>query len=167
MKYYRCGQILKTFGIKGELKIANLSDFDRFEKGKKVYILHNEEYILVTISKKRETNGYLYVAFENMEDINLVEKYHGDYIFISEEDREKLEDGKHYYDEIIGSNVYNQHKVYIGLVNDIIELPNGLLLEIKQSSGKISLVPYVKEFVKSVDSETKTIFIQEIEGLLW
>ena len=162
MKYYRCGQILKTFGIKGELKIANLSDFDRFEKGKKVYILHNEEYILVTISKKRETNGYLYVAFENMEDINLVEKYHGDYIFISEEDREKLEDGKHYYDEIIGKKVVNQNGVLKGICEDILDLPTSRYLSINVN-GKEKLVPMIDEFIKEINDEC--IIVNEIEGL--
>ena len=162
MKYYRCGHILKTFGIKGELKIENLSDFDRFEKGKKVYILHNEEYILVTISKKRETNGYLYVAFENMEDINLVEKYHGDYIFISEEDREELEDGKHYYDEIIGKKVVNQNGVLKGICEDILDLPTSRYLSINVN-GKEKLVPMIDEFIKEINDEC--IIVNEIEGL--
>ena len=164
MKYYRCGHILKTFGIKGELKIENLSDFDRFEKGKKVYILHNEEYILVTISKKRETNGYLYVAFENMEDINLVEKYHGDYIFISEEDREELEDGKHYYDEIIGKKVVNQNGVLKGICEDILDLPTSRYLSINVN-GKEKLVPMIDEFIKEINDEC--IIVNEIEGLFW
>ena len=164
MKYYRCGHILKTFGIKGELKVENLSDFDRFEKGKRVYILHNENYIEVTISKKRETNGYLYIAFENMEDINLVEKYHGDYLYISEEDREELDEGEYYYDEIIGKKVINQNGEEKGICKDILDLPSCRYLAI-DVNGKEKLVPMIDEFIIEINDDN--IIVNEIEGLFW
>lgn len=162
MKYYRCGHILKTFGIKGELKVENLSDFDRFEKGNRVYILHNENYIEVTISKKRETNGYLYIAFENMEDINLVEKYHGDYLYISEEDREELDEGEYYYDEIIGKKVINQNGEEKGICMDILDLPSARYLAI-DVNGKEKLVPMIDEFIIEINDDN--IIVNEIEGL--
>ena len=40
MDYFRCGKILTTHGIKGDLKVLSLSDFDRFQKGKRLYIKH-------------------------------------------------------------------------------------------------------------------------------
>nr|MCR5231315.1 hypothetical protein [Acholeplasmatales bacterium] len=76
MEYYLCGKILTTHGIKGDLKIKSYSDFDRFVKGARLYILHNEEYVMVKISKVSEFNGNYLVRFEDLEDINLVEKYH-------------------------------------------------------------------------------------------
>ena len=42
MKYYKCGQILKTHGIKGDLKIKEETDFNRFSKGNTLYILYND-----------------------------------------------------------------------------------------------------------------------------
>ena len=53
-----------------------------------------------------------------------------------------------------------------GVVNDIIEVPQGLLLEIK-GQEKTSLIPYVKEFIKEINLSEKKIVINEIEGLLW
>ena len=38
MNYYRCGKIMTTHGIKGELKIKVTSDFNRFFKGRIVYL---------------------------------------------------------------------------------------------------------------------------------
>ena len=165
MQYFLVGKIVNTHGIRGELKVINESNLDRFKVDAHLYVKFDKVYKPIIINSVRYHQKFVLITINNLNDINLVSDYVGKDIYIKGHN-DKLQDGKHYYDEIIGSNVYNQHKVYIGLVNDIIELPNGLLLEIKQSSGKISLVPYVKEFVKSVDSETKTIFIQEIEGLL-
>ena len=40
MKYYKCGHIMTTHGLKGALKIKDLSDFDRFYKDSTLYILY-------------------------------------------------------------------------------------------------------------------------------
>ena len=54
MKYFRCGKILKTHGIKGDLKVALYTDFDRFEIGNRLYIKHNDEYIEVKVCKSSD-----------------------------------------------------------------------------------------------------------------
>ena len=43
MEYFRCGKILTTHGIKGDLKVLSVSDFDRFQKGKKLKRLYRSE----------------------------------------------------------------------------------------------------------------------------
>ena len=87
MKYYRCGKIMTTHGIRGDLKVQVLTDFDRFKKGNRLYIKHKEEYIPVIVAKASSFGNYLLVSFEQLEDINLVEKYHLDDLYVSEEDR--------------------------------------------------------------------------------
>ena len=47
MDYLNVGQILNTHGLKGELKIRNISDFDRFLPGNTLYILHDNKYVMV------------------------------------------------------------------------------------------------------------------------
>lgn len=53
-KYYRVGKILNTHGLKGDLKIMVVSDFDRFKKGDVVYLLHKGEYIELKVIKRSE-----------------------------------------------------------------------------------------------------------------
>ena len=55
----------------------------------------------------------------------------------------------------------------IGVVTDVMEVPQGEILRIKLNSGKKVLVPYVDEFIESVDIDKKEIIINPIEGLLW
>ena len=40
MKYFKCGHIMTTHGIKGDLKIKPSTDFDRFYLGSHLFILH-------------------------------------------------------------------------------------------------------------------------------
>ena len=162
MKYYKCGHVMTTRGIKGELKIKSYSDFDRFSKNKKIYILHNGEYIMENIIKSTFNNGYYYIVLEGKEDINLVEKYHSDDIYVSDLEREELDEGEYYYSELVGKNVYNQNNEYRGIVEEIREYPKSDYLAIRYND-KISLVPFIDEFIKDVKDDK--IIINEIEGL--
>ncbi len=162
MKYFKCGHIMTTHGIKGDLKVKSFSDFQRFYKGSRLYILHNGQYEEVKISKASVFGAYYLVAFEGLEDINLVLKYHSDDIYVSELDRqdELLED-EYYYNDLIGKEVVNQHGEARGKVIEIRELPQADYLVIDYLDKKV-LVPFIKEFVTEVNDR---ITIEEIEGL--
>lgn len=162
MQYYRCGKIMTTHGIKGDLKIKVVSDFDRFYKGSKLYILHNDEYISVVVNKAVDFGKYILVNFEGLQDINLVEKYHLDDIYISEEDREELNDDEYYYSDLIGLEVYNQDNLYRGKVIEVKEMPQCEYLYINLN-GYNYYVPFIDEFIISVSDK---IVIKEIEGLV-
>jgi len=163
MKYYRCGKILKTHGIKGDLKIQLITDFDRFEVGKRLYILHNNEYIEVKVAKASNFGNYKLVAFEGLLDINLVLKYHGDEIYVSEEDREDLDDG-YYYSDLEGKTLINQNGEERGKVTSIQELPHAIYLVVSYNNKEV-MVPFIDEFILDVTDEY--IKINEIEGLFW
>lgn len=162
MQYYRCGKIMTTHGIKGDLKIKVISDFNRFYKGSKLYILHNNEYISVVVNKATDFGKYILVNFEGLQDINLVEKYHLDDIFVSEEDREELSDDEYYYSDLVGLEVYNQNNLYRGKVIEVKEMPQCDYLYINLGSNNY-YVPFIDEFIISVSDK---IVIKEIEGLV-
>ena len=163
-KYYRVGKILNTHGLKGDLKIMVVSDFDRFKKGDVVYLLHKGEYIELKVIKRSEYPPHILVRFEGYEDINLVEKYKGDELFITSLQQEKLDDGEYYFHELIGLDVYNEALELKGKVLEVREIPQGEML-VLNINGKNKFIPFRKEFIKSVSSDK--IIIHEIEGLLW
>ena len=164
MNYYKCGHIMTTHGLKGDLKIKNLSDFDRFKKNNKLYILHNDEYISVIVNKSSPfKDNTLLVSFKDLLDINLVEKYHGDDIYISDLERENDElDGDYYYSDLVGKMVVNQNGVEKGIVLEIKELPQCDYLVVDYNKKNV-LIPFIDEFI--IDVTDEKIIINEIEGL--
>ncbi|MDD2259526.1 MAG: ribosome maturation factor RimM [Acholeplasmataceae bacterium] len=156
---HEIGKILKTHGIKGDLLVESRSDFNRFEVGKKVY-LNLEGKIDLTISTIRQSNKGLIIRFKGFNDINLVDKFRGLLLYSDEEPI--LEDNEFHYGEVIGKEVYNQYGQLIGVVSDIMQVPQGHILRIKTETKDV-LVPFNNQFVKEVSS---TILIEEIEGLL-
>lgn len=162
MKYFKCGHVMTTHGIKGDLKVRSLSDFNRFYKGSRLYLYHNRQYEEVKVSKASVFKNDYLVSFEGLEDINLVQKYHGDDIYISELDRQdELGENEYYYNDLIGKSVVNQQGEDRGTVIEVRELPQADYLVISYLDKSV-LVPFIKEFVTEVNEK---ITVKEIEGL--
>ncbi len=158
---YLVGRIIGTHGIKGELKVKSDTSFDRFKIGNKLYI---EKQIPIIVNSVRIHKGMVLITVNDLKNINDVLEYVNKDIYVPH-DRSELKDGEYYYEDLIGLQCFNQKNENIGVVNDLIEVPQGLILEIKKES-KTFMVPYVKQFVKKIDLENKQMFIEEIEGLV-
>lgn len=162
---YLAGKIIGTHGIKGELKIKSDTSFNRFEKGNVLYFSNGEKNIKVKVSSHRVHKDMDLVTVNDLFDINKVLEFVGMNVYVKEHN-DKLDDNQVYYEDLIESNVFDEGGNLIGVVNDIIELPKGLLLEVIKDDEKY-LIPYVKDFVVNFSKKEKKIIIHVIEGLLW
>lgn len=158
------GKILNTHGLKGELKIKNLSDFDRFYKGSKLYIEYKNNMIEVYVDSVKDYDNLILVTFKGLNDINLVEKYKNSYLWIDKLNLDKLDNDEYYYYELKGLPVYNEEGKLRGSVVEVREIPQGEMLVVKNGS-KNSFIPFRKEFIKEVLKDK--IIIHEIEGLIY
>ncbi len=77
----------------------------------------------------------------------------------------KLEGKKFYFHEIIGFEVIDLNYGVIGIVKDIIELPQQNILQIKHGYQEI-LVPLNDDILTEVDRTLKTLKIKAPEGLI-
>ena len=161
--YYLVGRIINTHGIKGELKIINESNFDRFKKGNVLYILKDDKYEEIKVSSVRYHQNFVLITINDLNNINDVLKYVGCNIYTDK--HEALEEGHYYFDDLIGCTVFDEDKNKIGIVLDIMENPTQNLLEV-DTGKKVALIPFVEEFIKDVDIDNKKIIVHLIEGLI-
>lgn len=159
---YEIGVITTTHGIKGEVKVKNLSDFDRFKKDESVYIIFNNKELELKIENIKHQAKNLIVKFYEYNNINEVLDYKGLKLY-SKERFELLED-EFYFEDLFDLEVYDDSNNFIGVVTDIMDLPHGEVLVVT-NKGKRTLIPFEDKFIESVD-ETK-IIVTPIEGLLW
>lgn len=161
---YRIGKITSTHGIKGEVKIYNLSDFDRFLVGVKVFVIVDEQRHELTIERVRENKNMLIVKFSEFNDINDILPYKGLYVYSDQDVSDQLETNDYHYEDVIGKKVVTDNLEQVGIASALIEVPQGHLLEVEKPDGKKALVPFIKEFIGDIDDEK--IIIKPIEGLL-
>lgn len=169
MNYICIGKIVNTHGIKGELKIQSYSDFDseRYKKGNIVYINYENQYLPFIVKTFRVHKGHSLVSFEEHNNINDVEKYKQHMIFISEQERKPLKNGQYYRNQIVGLIAKDTNGNILGNVISVEETTGAQNnIRIQTETKEEFLVPYIPEFIQSVDLENSTIVISMQEGLL-
>lgn len=150
------GYITTTHGIKGEVKVKNLSDYDRFLPTQKVSI-NNKIYEIEHVKKQHDR---LIVKFCNVETMNDAIMLKDQEIYVVEK---PLQDQGYHYQDIIGKEVYTDDQNYVGIVKFLREVPQGHILEV-EVNGSLKLIPFVDAFIKDITEEK--IIIEVIEGLL-
>lgn len=159
---YEIGIITTTHGIKGELKVKELSDFNRFVKGEKMFVVENNEQINLTVEAVRVHKNSLIVKFSEFNDINDVLRFKD--LVIYSNTQGKLLEGEYYFQDLIDLEVYTDENKYVGIVTEVLEVPNGYILEIYDEDKKI-LVPFKEEFILEITNQK--VIIKPIEGLIW
>jgi 16S rRNA processing protein RimM len=164
MSKYHIGHITNTHGIRGEVKIYNLSDFNRFFVGAIIYVELKGTKKEFEIERVRQQQKLFIVKFKGIDNINDIEMYKGLPIYSDEEIDDELDEDDYHYHTLIDKPCYKEDLTYIGKVMSIIPVPQGHLLEIETEEGKKVMVPFIEVFVKEVTDEK--IIIKPIEGLL-
>ena len=153
------GHISSTHGIKGELKC-----YTNFSRPDLVFKLHQKVYIdgqPHMISSIRYHQNHYLVTFDSLNDINLVEDFRNQDIYIERADLE-LEETEYLIEEILHFSVY-ENQNYLGEITDIVYNKGGNLLNVK---GKSSFyIPFQDYFIKNVNIQEKKVVVENTKGL--
>ena len=160
MNYIYIGKYVNTHGIKGEIRI--LSDFEFkdkiFKKGFTIYI--GSEKLPMTINTYRIHKNYDMLTFDEIKDINNIEKYKGMNVYAI---KEQIETSEIFNEDYIGMDVIMDRE--IGKVVDIVKSKAYDLLVINNNKKK-NYIPKIDEFIEKIDVENNKIYIRKIEGLI-
>lgn len=165
---FNVGKIVNTHGIRGDVKVLRISDFEeRFTIGEELYLVSdNEQPIRLVIDGHRTNKNFDLIHFKGYDNINDVEQYKGSHLKILEEQLTDLEENEFYYHEIIDCEVFLNTGEQLGVIKEILSPGANDVWVVKQLKGKDILIPYIDEVVKNVDIEAKKVIIEPLEGLL-
>ncbi|HEG2580826.1 TPA: 16S rRNA processing protein RimM [Campylobacter lari] len=159
----------KSVGLKGYVKLHNLSDFyEQFKIGVKFFDINQKIYTIKAFDKTRSL-----VLFEGFESVETAKTLTNITLFQTIEATKetcKLKKDEYFYFDIIGCDVFeNEQK--LGVVEDILENGVGYLFCIKcdeklQTKVKNFYIPYVDKYIQKVDVENKKIFTQSALDIL-
>lgn len=168
MEYLSVGKIVRTIGLKGEVKIYPTTHFrdSRFKKGSHLFILDNNNNVLRELSVKvHKVNGDCdNLIFNEISSIEEAQTIAGQYLNVIK-DNSFLKKDQYFYSDLVGLEAYFDNGDHIGKVIKIEEYNKYATLRIKTSSKDV-LVPFINAFIGDVDLENKKITIKFIEGLL-
>ncbi len=167
-EFISIAKILNFHGINGELKLGfTKGKEEQIKSLKEVYILKDGNYCPYSVSGVRFHKQFAIMKLKEFNNINEILEYKGENIYIPKKVVENnLQNDEYLIDDLIGLEVYNQNNEKIGTVRSVEENIAGSLLSITTTKHKNCLIPFVNQFVTTVDIGKKQIIINEIEGLI-
>lgn len=165
-EYFEVGQIVNTFGIKGQLKVKPFTDdMERFEELKTVYICKKNEMKKVEIEDVKYNKQCVLLKVKGIEDLTQAEKYKGLFLKIDRKDAKKLPKDTYFIADILGLEVYTDEGELLGKVDDIFPTRANDVYVVKNELGKQILLPSIPEVIKEIDLEKGKVIVHLIEGL--
>ena len=166
-KYLEIGQIVNTFGIKGQVKVMPFTDdIKKFDKLKEIYIEKKHELKLFQIEKVNYSKNMVILKLKGIETPEEAERLRNSYLKINRKDAKKLPEGTYYIADLIGLDVYTDENKLLGKVDYIYNAGSSDIYVVKDEQGKEILLPAIKEVLKQVDLENKKIIVHIIKGLI-
>lgn len=166
-EYFEVGQIVNTFGIKGQVKVKPFTDdLERFEELKNVLVEKGKELIEMQIEEVKYQQTVVLLKLKGIEDMNMAEKLKGCYLKIKREDARKLPNDTYFIADLIGLNVYTEDGILLGKVDDIYNNKSNDIYVIKDELGKQILLPAIKDVIKHIDIENEKITVHLLNGLI-
>lgn len=165
--YYELGYIAKPVGLNGELAvILDVDNAEDYEDLESIFIEVNGDLIPYLIKEvKFKGNNKVSFILEDINSVEKAEKLRGKKLYLPIEELPDLEDGNYYLHELIGYQVFDHNKGYIGEVKLIYNLPTQDLLAVEVQGIEV-MIPTHEDIMVEVRQTERRINVQLPEGLL-
>lgn len=161
------GQIVNTFGIKGEIKISPFTDdIRRFDDLEDVYVRTKKETKLYKVENVKYHKNMVLMKLEGINTLEQAEMLRNAFLEVDREHAVPLKEGTYFIADLIGLDVYTDEEKLLGKVEDIYNTGANDIYVVKDELGKQILLPGTKEVIKRVDLEKEKIIVHLIPGLI-
>lgn len=167
MEWIPVGKVVKTHGLKGEIKFSSfVRDGDIYRGVKRVALGKNDgEKVEHRIQSIRGHSSRLIMKFQGCNSIDEAEKLCGWTLFVRREEFAPLPEGEYYWFEIEGLQVYDEDGRYYGRVVEIMETGSNDVYVVRDGKREI-LLPMIESVVKTIDVKEQKLIFHVVEGLL-
>jgi len=167
------GRLRKAHGLKGELAVEAFTDTPAavFAAGRVVSVGTvdgdpDPSGRTLTVQRVREQGDRsLLVTFDEIGDRTTADLWRGRYLLLPASELTPPADDEVYVHELPGMRVLLPDGASLGVVSGVVELPQGLALEVSGDGRQSVLLPFHDPFVASVDRAAKTITATPPPGL--
>lgn len=160
------GVITSTHGVRGEVKVfPTTDDAARFKKLKKVILDTGKENIELEIAGVKFFKNMVILKFKEFDNINDVEKYRQKKLYVTRENAVKLKKNEYFIADLIGLTVQTDDGETLGELTDVLQTGANDVYVIQTADGEEILLPAIKECIKEVDVEGRSMLVHMMPGL--
>jgi 16S rRNA processing protein RimM len=157
---FTIGKVTGVHGLGGNIKVWSFAESeDTFSPGTSVLLKFEEEKgKLFTIVKVLPHKKGVILSLDGIDNINLAQDLVGKEILIDRDQLAEPEEDTWFWQDLIGLDVLDHQKGFIGKIIDIFPTGSNDVLVVKDKNRE-TLVPMHKNFVDTVDLDKKTMTI--------
>jgi 16S rRNA processing protein RimM len=161
------GRVVKTQGIKGEIRIQGPSGETSLISPGVVLYLKNKEGRLqpLTVTSLRYQKGIIILAFQEVRGLKEAENLVGSKVYIAKDILPSLPPDEFYWFQLFGLKVFTEKGTYLGIIRGIMPTGSNDVLVVRRDREEY-LIPAIAEVVKQVDLKEKIMVICPMAGLL-
>ncbi|MFO7889612.1 MAG: ribosome maturation factor RimM [bacterium] len=161
------GKVVKPHGLAGELKVFYyVVEPEYFKQCKTVFVEQCDRTgKWFHIESVRFQHKWILLKFSGVNTRDSAEFFRGSLLYVYREDFENFAEKGYPLLQINGFIVETLSGRKIGVVEDILVGSFQHVIIVRKGKKEV-LIPFVKEFVKQIDIQSKRVFINPIEGLL-
>ena len=161
------GEIVGVHGIKGTNKIRSYAEsLSVFKPGSSILVRESggQEKSLEIKWVKPHT-GTALILFEGIVEHDQAQALIGAVLFVPKEELPELEEGTHFWFDLIGMAVYTTEDAYLGRIESIIETGSNDVYVVRDKKKEV-LIPALESVVLDIDIKNKRMQVDLPEGLL-
>ncbi len=161
------GKVVKPFGIRGDLVIFPMTDsLERFKKLERVFVGHTVDSVAETqvTHVVVEPRG-VRLRLSDFASRTAAESLRGALLFVDQKDAIKPKKGSYFAHDLVALKVVDTEGNDVGVVREVIKYPAHDVYVIERN-GKEIPIPAVKEFIKNINLEQRTMTVKLIDGML-
>ncbi|MCC6445078.1 MAG: 16S rRNA processing protein RimM [Armatimonadetes bacterium] len=156
------GEVVSPFGLNGELKVVPYTDDpERYKLLKEVMLsVPGGPSQVVRVEGERFHQRLVLLKVKGVDSIDEAEAWRRAHVKIRRSQRLPLPEDRFYVDELVGMEIVTDKGASLGAVTQVLPSPANDVYVTPQA-----MIPAVKEFVLSVNRETRIILVRDVEGL--
>jgi 16S rRNA processing protein RimM len=163
-EFVAVGRITRAHGVKGEVAVLPLSQIEsRFDPGSR--LLAGPEHRPLTVAAARAHRSRLLVTFDQIPDRTAAEAVAGSYLFVPAEAVPAAPEGQYWPHQLVGCRVETNRGRALGEIREVVHGAANDLWVARTENGAETLIPALKDVVRSVDVEAGRVEVEEIPGL--
>lgn len=155
------GFVSGVFGVTGGLRVRPFSDDADALLSVKDWWLDKPTLHAVTARSAKPHGGDIVTTLVGLSDRNVAETLKGAAVFVSRKQFPALPENEYYWSDLIGLDAVNLQGESLGKVHDMMHNGAQSILRIQpvEEGAEERLIPFVEQFVKTVDTVGKTITV--------
>jgi 16S rRNA processing protein RimM len=166
-QFIAVGSIAKAHGVNGEVVIRLLTDSPaRFRSLKRAWLgTTDRSAVEVAIERVAIDPKGVRLKLSTLATRDDADRVRGQILFVEEKNAVRLPKGRYFIHDVLGMEVRDEAGQQIGTVEDILPYPASHVYVVR-GNGREIMIPAVKEFVRAIDLEHRTITVRLIDGMI-